>query len=719
VSSIVKSFLSALSALPNPGVWGVLGWDWTNTKTNMLQSWMSYGGCLSYDTQVKMKNTLPYFSTGIGFNLRNNQGTTDSTKDAYGYGLSISRQRQTRCCITLFGCSAWGDTIGGSCLLSGGAENVDDGINPTLRPLTSYSSEETIWTNGAGTAWQQARYSDPVIVLWERNGPATSQGSFKVLAYRVVTAADGLTYCASGAASCTGSDLRLNPFVTLMARIIEGYELAFSSGRVDATGRHFKYGDRVKNADYSKSARIIGTPVMSVDWGGAGSTTAQGKLMLSDVSGSGFTSGDALFIVDGDGSSYGSASSNQDSTKSNWLMAYYSDTTAKGTANALQADNNRIGNVVYTDQVQAYWPPDDATDKSSSNDYFSLVQWHYITPGSNQVSASSSWVLGYGWYPSGSNLVRGNSLGASIGPNMSSGSGWGFGSHWSYSSGIYHSLYLFGSTTSATYNLSTTAGTQYYVSLYTQYDLLSSGSASYTFGGVSGGNITGGLLSNNNYTNTFTASSSSTAFVISGTWNWEGTMTACTIQPWVTPGIATIPLTNPLTAGTTFTASITVSGLGSGESVYYTIGSYTSPTYTSDGTYTITYQLPWTEPSSAGNMIFHSSTGLSDQFTISNISVVPAVVNGTLDATADSQGKVASYVPAVSSGDFYQAVIKTNALTSPSGTSVSDFANAGGVSLALITSSYAPKMGNTTFYDDWAVQMDLKYSIGFLPPIQQ
>jgi hypothetical protein len=34
-----------------------------------------------------------------------------------------------------------------------------------------------------------------------------------------------------------------------------------------------------------------------------------------------------------------------------------------------------------------------------------------------------------------------------------------------------------------------------------------------------------------------------------------------------------MPLTNPLTAGTTFTVSFNVSGLDSGESLTYTIGS--------------------------------------------------------------------------------------------------------------------------------------------------
>jgi hypothetical protein len=235
VAGIFKSFLSALHLWPNQGMWGVVGFDWSNTNVNLAQSWIDTAGLLSYDIQVKMNNTLPYFMTGIGFKLRSN--TNES--DAYGYGVSIVRQRETRCCIPglipgVPTCSGWGDTIGGSCLVSNGADPVNDGIHPNLRPLPSYDGSHTIWNNALWTAWQQARYSAPAIVLWQRNGPANSTGNFKLLAYRTIQPEDGLTYCHSGAASCTGSDLRLKPWVTLMVRVIEGYELPFTSGRVDS-----------------------------------------------------------------------------------------------------------------------------------------------------------------------------------------------------------------------------------------------------------------------------------------------------------------------------------------------------------------------------------------------------------------------------------------------------------------------------------------------------
>lgn len=712
IAGFIRGLFEAFGIWPNQGVWGVVGYDWSNTNVNLAQSWLDTHGNLSYDIQVKMNNTLRYFMTGIGFKLRSN--TNES--DAYGYGVSIVRQRETRCCIVgLIGpiCSAWGDTIGGSCLVSNGADRMNDGIHPELRPMAYYDGSHTIWNNALWTAWQQAQYSDPVIVLWQRNGPANSTGNFKLLAYRTIQPGDGLTYCHSGATSCTGSDLLLKPWVTLMVRVIEGYELPFASGRVDNFGRHFKYGDTIMNQASTKMARIVGTPVMSTVWGAAGSSTGVGKLMLTNVTGGGFSSGEQFYLIGGDGSSYATTTGAQSSSKTNYILVYYSDVTA-GSGDTVQANNTRKGNPVYTTEIAANWPPDDWTDRAAANDYFTLVKWHYVTPGSNRVSPSLSCTLGSGWNSTSTpTLSRVTSLGASIGPSLSSG--WSLGSSWSYSGGL-HKAWRASGATSSTYTFATTAGTKYGVAMTTNVSNNTS-SASYTFGGVSGPSIT----NTNSYGPTeFTASGASTALTVTGGVWWTGTITACDVRPYVTPGTATIPLTNPLTAGTSFTVSFTVSGLDSGESLSYTIGNAMA-TITSTGSHSAIYTLPW-DAASAGYIVFSSSSDVNHAFTVSNISVVPSVLNGTLVTSPDSQGNVASYVPAHGSTDFYQAVVKTGALVSPawnSSATYQTFLDGGGDSIALVTSSYAPNEGATTFYDDFAIQLDMKAGVGFLPPIQQ
>ncbi|MCK9196873.1 MAG: type II secretion system GspH family protein [Syntrophales bacterium] len=350
---------------------GLLGWStsgagWAlvaNTTTaDLAQSWVDAGGCLSYDLQVKMKNTLPYFMTGMSFRMRNN---TDSS-DLYTYGISFQRQMQSQNCI----------------LWSCGSAYNDDGIDDNLRPAA------TSWTGYTSISWgtgTKHRYSNPVIILWQRNGPATGTGtppvgtgSFKVLAYRNITSADNLT-------TGTGTSLVLKPWVTLMVRVIEGYSLPITNGRVTAAGRNLKYGDIIYSG--TKTARIIGTPIMTTNW--STSSTGVGTLILSnrpiDSAGSStpFTSGDYLYLVGGDGSAYARASGAQAMSKANYLMVYYSDNKTPATGNGTQADNTRVGNPLGSFN----WPPDDWTDRIAGNDYFSLVggtttaiRWTWINP---------------------------------------------------------------------------------------------------------------------------------------------------------------------------------------------------------------------------------------------------------------------------------------------------------------------------------------------------
>jgi prepilin-type N-terminal cleavage/methylation domain-containing protein len=718
VAGIFRSFLRALNLWPNQGMWGVVGFDWSNTNVNLAQSWMDTQGSLSYDIQVKMQNTLPYFMTGIGFKLRSNANESD----AYGYGASMMRQRERRKqCLSLLGWY-WP---------SGENWNQNDGIHPNLRPLTAYGADydygSQFFDIELGSLWCRwvYRYSDPAILLWQRNGPASSTGDFKLLAYRMIQPGDGMTYCASGAGSCAGNsnDLRLKPWVTLMVRVIEGYELPFSSGKVDNFGRHFKYGDTIMNQTGAKTARVIGTPVMSTVWGAAGSSTGAGRLMLTNVTGGGFSSGEQLYILGGDGSSYATASGAQAASKANYILVYYSDVAA-GAGDTVQANNTRLGNPVYTTQTGANWPPDDWTDRAAENDYFTLVKWHYITPGSNQVSNSGSWTTGYGWQkpstdtaPASATLNRIKSLGEELIEPLTdtywdtTGSGWRFqtspyrlnknanGTGTIYPTDDLSTNLVNGQTYQISVTIDSRSSTNSY-SIGTNY------SKSYT----STGPITEDFVANSGTWGNLVFTGSNTS---------RTTNSSVSVQQHVPPGTTTIPLSNPLTAGTSFTVSFTVSGLGAGESLSYNIGGF-GATITSNGSHSAIYTLPW-DVSSAGNIEFSSSSGVSHEFTISGISVVPSVLNGTLVTSPDSQGNVASYVPAHGSTDFYQAVVKTGALVSPTWTSGATYQTFfdGGDSIALVTSSSAPNQGATTFYDDFAVQLDMKAGVGFLPPIQQ
>ncbi|MGV8079190.1 MAG: PilW family protein [Syntrophales bacterium] len=347
------NWLLGLVGWGNDGLWAVNAWDWSTTDANLAQAWHDAGGCLSYDLQVKVNNQQPYFMAGLGFRVRNNQGTTQTTQDVHTYGASLLRQRQTRSCIWFLGwnCGSWGQ---------------NDGIHPNLRPLTSYPTSETI---DSGFAWRtEARYSDPAIVLWQRTGHPTQIGTFKRLAHRTITASDGIT-------TGSGTSLRLKPWTTLMVRLIEGYELPFVNGRVNADGSHLKYGDEIKDITGLKTARVIGTPVITKNWGAAGTTTTQGYLILTNVVGQ-FTN-DNLYLVGGGSDAVAQATGSTSTQKSNYIMIYYSDNKDPVAGNAIQADGspNRIGNK----RNSVSWPPDDWTTRKAGlpaaggNDYFALI----------------------------------------------------------------------------------------------------------------------------------------------------------------------------------------------------------------------------------------------------------------------------------------------------------------------------------------------------------
>jgi Tfp pilus assembly protein PilX len=348
------------------GNWAVAAFNWGNTETNLAQAWMDSQGCLSYDIQIKLNTTnttQPYnfFMGGLGFRMRN----SSSNQDLYTYGVSIVRGRQ----ISVLGGSWQNDWLGLG----------DEGIANELANLLFVGTMEEI-SGGFLTSY---RYSQPAIVFWQRNGPSTGTGSFKVLAYRLLTASDAIV-------TGTAPALRLKPWSSIMIRLIEGYELAYTNGRNDTytPARHLKYGDKVRNAAGTKTARVIGTPIVSSgSWSGS---NAQGTMILNMVNGGNFNSGEAIQIEGGDSSIAYAMAGSQSSAKANYLMIYFSDNKAVVAGNLIQRDTTRIGNprdgaYFLADKV---WPPDDLTDMVAGlpsatppgNDYFSIVGGHSSSP---------------------------------------------------------------------------------------------------------------------------------------------------------------------------------------------------------------------------------------------------------------------------------------------------------------------------------------------------
>jgi prepilin-type N-terminal cleavage/methylation domain-containing protein len=331
-------------------------------KTNLAKAWLDAGGFLSYDVQTKVYNTQPYYFAGINLRSRNNASNTD----LYTYGVSFVRGRQygSLCGCTCidwrwWGCASWAPRCASWSETYLGID-VDD-IDNNLVPNVLYSDDNE---NTAGSCYDIAfyRYSSPAIIFWKRN----SSGS-KVLAYRELTAADGIL-------TGTSPNFRLAPWATLLVRIAEGYSLDFSAGN---TGTPIKEGDIVRSSNSANwSARVVMTPILNSSCSWTPASPCAGRLVLANINGT-FAAGDLL--VNG---TRRATTGTYSTTKRNYIKVYYGSTSAVGTANNIETDNNRLANVR---NGNINWPPDDITELNSANDFMTLVTW----TGTNSDASTS------------------------------------------------------------------------------------------------------------------------------------------------------------------------------------------------------------------------------------------------------------------------------------------------------------------------------------------
>ncbi|PKN36760.1 MAG: hypothetical protein CVU62_13600 [Deltaproteobacteria bacterium HGW-Deltaproteobacteria-2] len=346
------------------GVWNLIEFNWANTSASLAQAWMDTQGFLTYDMQVKVKNTQPWFFAGLNF-----RGNTDSSgDDFYTYGVSFVKPRATRVCVVwLFGCGydSWNLTNDQpQNLIPGGASG------------SLFSSG--VETSGGGFLWStQTGYGRPAIVLWQR----TSSG-FKWLAYKTLQNGDGVIYN-------NGSGYpRLTDWSTLMVRVAEGHSLTFISGG-GSTGGEIKEGDTITNSDATKSARVVMTPILTsatgrkVDWT---NRIASGTLVLANVNGT-FSVGEALYV----GGVQLATAGTYTATKKNYIRVYFTDPTARGTANNTEIDSSGTANRKANARDTVNWPPDPLTDleSDSSLDYVTLVQWTGYNTGVSAMTSTS------------------------------------------------------------------------------------------------------------------------------------------------------------------------------------------------------------------------------------------------------------------------------------------------------------------------------------------
>jgi len=371
---------------PNPQI-NYVGANITQLNVNPAQSWLDAQGFLSYDIQVKVEaQDQKHFFAGPTFRSRT---TTVGGRQIFAtYGISFAKARRywhssgTRGCTACFTVDQIGAFFPG----------VEE--NPLWQWCAGleYTGSSDVCSRGPDAPSND--YSLPAIILWkidDNDSPSADRGRPKMLAYRVLTEADGIVSYNS-----TTKAWRLNPnYSTLLVRVAEGYEITFTNG-----SQEIKKNDVISNAAGTRRARVVMTPVLtSGSWAGG---NAAGTLVVANVnngaSGATFSSG-ALYA----GGAQAAVAAGLDTTKRNYIRAYFSHPgpADQGTPNNVETDNNRHANQIG----QHNWPPDNLTDLAAGNDYFTLVQWtgtsSYTQQDMYTWTNSNGWTLGTHWCDGG------------------------------------------------------------------------------------------------------------------------------------------------------------------------------------------------------------------------------------------------------------------------------------------------------------------------------
>jgi hypothetical protein len=309
----------------------LLTFNWGSTGVDLNQSWNLAGKFLSYDTQVKVKVVSQPKYYMAGMIFRMTTGKN--------YGVSFLRPNKGATLI-------WDK----------------DSIPDDLCPLSDSNH-------------------DTLIVLWEQ----TSANTMQWLAYKVLAnTTDGLLD-ASG---------KLNPWSTILVRVVEAASLEFSGG----TGTTPLYDDTITGNTSHATARVNGTPILSLGALDAWGSGTAGILTVDTVSGT-FQS-ETLTVKRGTDTIGTVNYTGTSRPRDNYIRVYYGSTAAipvNTPGDSYPLGNIRKGHARITnmDLTLQKWPADNVWGPvvtpvnpsvwAAANDYFTLVQWDGLQLGAGDA----------------------------------------------------------------------------------------------------------------------------------------------------------------------------------------------------------------------------------------------------------------------------------------------------------------------------------------------
>lgn len=159
---------------------------------------------------------------------------------------------------------------------------------------------------------------------------------------------------------------------TLAVRLLEAAVVQFEDGAETP----FAMGDWIRGSVTGTTGTVVAPPIFSdpVD--------TRGSLLLNDLSGSGFSAGETLQVLNSasDATATVAASTSASDLKDNIIRVYYASADGNGTEDDLgdPLDRYTLPYPRLGDGDSLIWPVDDGEAWTSENDYFRLIQWDGI-----------------------------------------------------------------------------------------------------------------------------------------------------------------------------------------------------------------------------------------------------------------------------------------------------------------------------------------------------
>ncbi|MDA8142336.1 MAG: hypothetical protein M0036_27125 [Desulfobacteraceae bacterium] len=169
---------------------------------------------------------------------------------------------------------------------------------------------------------------------------------------------------------------------TLAVRLQEAAVVRFSNGGPNPIAK----GDWVRGATSNTSGTVIAPILLSSgSWAGH---DAQGTLMLNDMAGDGFSTGETLQVIGSTTTTSATVQTYTDANdrRVNIIRAYYASSAGYGTADSDPLDVNTLPYPRSASDESLEWPVDDGDPWTADRDFFRLIQWDGINPAITSLS---------------------------------------------------------------------------------------------------------------------------------------------------------------------------------------------------------------------------------------------------------------------------------------------------------------------------------------------